>query len=106
MESGKVHFLVDIDFVFRVISVTMPGRCADRRGPARRNMRYLWLITIVFAALTVPPAPAGAATVTCEVRAVSGTTLQLVNCDQKRLKGFAPGDRVKVKRDKKHKGGR
>ncbi len=67
-------------------------------------MRTLWLIMIVFTALALPAA-AGAATVTCEVRAVSGTTLQLVNCDQKRLQGFSPGDRVKVKRDKKRKGG-
>jgi len=66
-------------------------------------MKHRWLIFMMMALL--PAAAASAATVSCEVRSVDGGTLVLVNCDQKRLHGFSPGARVKVKLDRKKKKG-
>lgn len=41
------------------------------------------------------------ATVSCEVSEVSGSTIILKNCDEKRAEDFKKGDKVKVKLQKK-----
>jgi len=64
-------------------------------------MRYCWLVIMIAGFLA--PHSVSAATVTCEVKSVEGGTIVLVNCDQKRAKGFVPGARVKVKLDRKKK---
>lgn len=42
-----------------------------------------------------------AATVSCEVKEVIGSTLVLENCDAKRITDFQKGQKVKVKLEKK-----
>ena len=42
-----------------------------------------------------------AATVTCQVKEIVGSTLILENCDAKRLNDFKKGHKVKVKLQKK-----
>jgi hypothetical protein len=44
-----------------------------------------------------------AATVSCEVKEVSGSVLVLENCDIKRVQDFKKGSKVKVKLQKKQK---
>jgi hypothetical protein len=47
------------------------------------------------------PAESFAATVSCEVKEISGSTLTLNNCDERMLKDFQVGNKVKVRQQKK-----
>jgi len=57
-----------------------------------------FIITAVMHGL---PAESFAATVSCEVKEISGSTLTLNNCDERMLKDFQVGNKVKVRQQKK-----
>ena len=59
-----------------------------------------FIITVITLALR---ADGLAATVSCEVKEVSGSTLVLENCDERLVKEFKKGNKVKVKQQKKEK---
>ena len=60
------------------------------------------LVAIVLAAIVFGPTGESlAATVSCEVKEVNGSTLVLVNCDERLAKDFKKGRKVKVRLQKK-----
>lgn len=62
-------------------------------------MRH-FLVALAFFGLVSGVLPVRAATVTCEVKSVQGSTIVLENCDAQRAKGFEPGSKVKIKLQK------
>jgi len=63
-------------------------------------MRKLIILFLSLAYLLSASLCASAATVSCEVQEVKGSTLILKNCDTKRLISFKKGSKVKVKTHK------
>lgn len=61
-------------------------------------MKFILLLT--FFSILFWGSPVLAATVSCEVQAVQGDVIILKNCNVKRVQGFKPGDRVKIKLQK------
>lgn len=57
-------------------------------------MKRLCILSLVF---VLAGNVAFAATVSCEVKSVNGSTIILENCDEKRVKDFQKGNKVKIK---------
>jgi hypothetical protein len=60
-------------------------------------MKRVILLVAILAGVFLGVQPGVSATVTCEVQAVQGAKIILINCNEQRAKGFKPGDKVKLK---------
>jgi|GEM_PF-5649830 len=64
-------------------------------------MKFIVLLIVFSSGFFISAQPVFSATVTCEVQAVQGDKIILINCNERRAKGFKPGNKVKLKLKKK-----
>ena len=64
----------------------------------RLAMFFAFIVTVVGVGYSTD---CRAATVSCEVKEVAGSTMVLENCDERLLKEFEKGSKVKVRQQKK-----